>query len=278
MENKDLYNLAIQLRRDCMEMIYRANGGSTVNCFSCLDILLFLYFGKVQGNPIINIDVQKPHSDARDYVILSEWDCIPALYTVLANKGFFPKDELNYFGKKDALLTVFNRRIPGIEAAFSSFGHGLSYANGIALALKCDKKNNRVYVVMGAPELQIGEVWEAALTSSHHKLDNVVLIINNNKTQSSGLTRGIKAVDNDTIRQKFASFGWNVMNVLNGHDFSQLEEAARKALNGKIKPTVIICDTVLGKGIPFAEGKPGYNGKTFSQEEINAALSHLRNL
>lgn len=276
MENNDFKGLVSSLRKACMTAVHRAGGSNIVSAFSCMDILAFLYFGSIAGEPVLRWDINKTHAETRDYLVLSEWDCLPALYTVLAHAGFFSKNELTFFGKPDALLSAFpSRKIPGIEAPFHSFGHGLSYANGIALSLKLDKKSNRVFVIMGDEELQIGQVWEAALTSAHHKLDNVVLIINNNRAQHSGLTRGIKAVDMDTISQKFLSFGWNVAHVLNGHDPAQLGDSIRRTTKNKIKPSVIICDTILGKGIPFAENKPSYHGVPFSDQEVAAAFAAL---
>lgn len=270
MDSQDFKSLATTLRIGCLRWISRLGKGNAAGCMAIMDLLTFLYLGEIDGAPVLKYDVTKPHSETRDYVVLSEWDLAPALYAVLAQAGFIEKSET-------ATELFPNRKIPGVEASLDSFGHGLSYANGIALALKMDRKPNRVYAVIGDEELQAGQTWEAALTASHHKLDNVFLIVHNDRTQHSGLTRGIKGVDNDSITQKFLSFGWNVFHIRNGHDMGQLTDGIKRAWRTRSRPTLIVCDTVLGKGIPFAEANPGYHGVAFSPEETRAALTALEN-
>lgn len=219
-------------------------------------------------------DPKKPQWDGRDYFILSKGHGCPALYTVLAHLGFFPKEELNHLRQINSLLEGHPvNKIPGIEATTGPLGQGLSFGNGIALALKMDKKSNRVYVLLGDGELQEGQIWEAAMTSSQYKLDNVTVFVDNNKLQQTNFVRSIKPVE--PIGPKFAAFGWNVINVANGHDFDEIRDAIRRARKTKLKPTVLVCETVKGKGVPFAEHKASYHGVALSKEEMAEAIPIL---
>lgn len=274
MNNQELKKLATELRIECILSIHKANSGHTTSSLSCMEILTLLYYGAIQDEPILKHNSQKPHSETRDYFILGKAHAAPALYTILAHRGFFPKEELQHLRKINSMLQGFPvRKIPGIEASLAGPGQGLSIANGIALALKMSKKPNRVYALLGDGELQEGQVWEAALTAPQHKLGNVTLFIDNNKLQKSNFTRAIKNVE--PIAAKFSAFGWNAIPVANGHDFDELKDAVRKAWNVSQKPTVIVCETVKGKGVPFAENKANYHGVAFSKEEISVAIPIL---
>ncbi len=274
MTTAELKKLATKLRIDCLWAVHKANSGHATTSLSCIDIIIFLYCGDINSAPIMKYDPQKPHWDGRDYFILSKGHGCPALYTVLAHRGFFPKEELGHLRQINSLLEGHPvRKIPGIEATTGPLGQGISFANGIAIAMKLDKKPNRIYVVLGDGELQEGQIWEAAMTSAQHKLDNVIAFVDNNKLQQTNFVRTIKPVE--PIGQKFAAFGWNVINVMDGHDFDQLRDAARRAWKVKFKPTVIVCDTVKGKGVPFAENKPNYHGVPLSKEEMAVAVPIL---
>lgn len=274
MTTSELKKLASQLRIDALNAIHKANSGHATTALSAMDIMVLLYFGNINGEPIMKVDPKKPLWDGRDYFILSKGHGCPALYAILAHLGFFPKEELNHLRQLNALLEGHPiRKIPGIEATTGPLGQGLSFANGIALALKMDKKHNRIFVLLGDGELQEGQIWEAAMNASQHRLGNIIAFVDNNKLQQTNFVRAIKAVE--PIDQKFAAFGWNVINVTNGHDFDELREAVRKAMKIRLKPTMIVCNTVKGKGVPFAENKPEYHGKPLSKEEMAVAVPIL---
>lgn len=274
MTAKELKKLATQFRIEILWEVHKANSGHATTSLSCIDLLTLLYYGDIGGKRIMNFDAGKPHLSERDYFILSKGHGCPALYVVLANLGFFPKEELNHLRQLGALLEGHPvRKIPGIEATTGPLGQGLSFSNGIAIALKLDKKPNRVYVLMGDGELQEGQVWEAAMTSVQQKLDNVIAFVDNNKIQQTNFVRAIKPVE--PIGQKFAAFGWNVINVANGHDFDEIADAIRRAWKTKLKPTVIVLDTVKGMGVPFTEHKPSYHGVALSKEEMAVAIPLL---
>lgn len=274
MDTHQLKKLATQFRIDILWAVHKANSGHATTSLSCIDIITTLYFGDIDGEPIMRYDPKKPQWDGRDYFILSKGHGCPALYTVLANLGFFPKEELNHLRQINSLLEGHPvNKIPGIEATTGPLGQGLSFGNGIALALKMDRKSNHVYVLLGDGELQEGQIWEAAMTSAQYKLDNVTVFVDNNKLQQTNFVRSIKPVE--PIGPKFAAFGWNVINVANGHDFDELRDAIRRARKTKLKPTVIVCETVKGKGVPFAEHKASYHGVALSKEEMAEAIPIL---
>lgn len=274
LQNPELKKLAIQFRIDILSTVHKANSGHATTALSCIDLITLLYYGEVEGQRIMNIDPQKPHWDARDYFILSKGHGCPALYAVLAGLGFFPKEELNHLRQLGALLEGHPvRKIPGVEASTGPLGQGLSFANGIALALKLDKKPNRVYVLLGDGEIQEGQIWEAAMTAAQHKLNNVIAFIDDNKIQQTSFVRAVKSLD--PIGPKFSAFGWHVINVADGHNFDEIREAIRKAWKVQRNPVMIVLQTVKGKGVPFAEHKPSYHGKALSKEEMAEAIPIL---
>lgn len=274
MTTKELQKCATQFRIDCLWAVHKANSGHATTSLSCMDILTLLYLGDIDEKKIMNYDPKKPHWEGRDYFILSKGHGCPALYTILAHLGFFAKEELNHLRQINSLLEGHPvRKIPGIEATTGPLGQGLSFGNGIALAMKMDKKPNRVYVLMGDGELQEGQVWEAAMTSVQYKLDNVIAFVDSNKLQQTNFVRAIKPVE--PIGQKFAAFGWQVINVFDGHNFDELREAVRKAWKVQLKPTIIVCETIKGKGVPFTENKPSYHGVALSKEEMAVAIPAL---
>lgn len=274
MTDTELKKLATQFRMDVLWAVHKANSGHVTTSLSAMEILTLLYFGDIDGEPIMRFDPKKPQWAQRDYFILSKGHGCPALYAILANLGFFAKEELNHLRQINCLLEGHPvNKIPGIEATTGPLGQGLSFANGIAISLKLDKKPNRVFVLLGDGELQEGQVWEAVMTSAQNKLDNVIAFVDSNKLQQTNFTRAIKNLE--PIAPKFAAFGWNAIQVVNGHDFSELRDAVRKALKVKFKPTVIVCDTVKGKGVPFAENKANYHGVALSKEEMAVAIPIL---
>lgn len=277
MKTPELKQLATQFRLDILHTVHKANSGHVTTSLSAIDIITMLYFGEVDGEKILKVDPAKPHWDGRDYFILSKGHGCPALYVVLAHLGFFPKDELNHLRQINALLEGHPvRKIPGIEATTGPLGQGISFANGIGIAMKMDKKPNRIYVVLGDGELQEGQIWESAMTATQYKLDNVICFVDNNKLQQTNFVRTIKPVE--PIGPKFSAFGWHVINVLDGHDFDELRDAIRRAWKVQQKPVMIVCNTVKGKGVSFTEHKPNYHGVPLSKEEMAVAVPELEKL
>lgn len=274
MNTLELKQLAINLRIDILNMVHKANSGHVTTSLSAIDIIATLYCGEIDGNPIMKYNPKKPLWDGRDYFILSKGHGCPALYAMLAHLGFFSKEELNHLRQLNALLEGHPvRKIPGIEATTGPLGQGISFSNGIALALKMDKKENHVFVLLGDGELQEGQIWEAAMTSTQYKLDNVTAFVDSNKLQQTNFVRAVKPVE--PIGAKFSAFGWNVINVKNGHDFDEIREGIRRARKTKLKPTVLVCETVKGKGVDFTENKPSYHGVALSKEEMAVAIPKL---
>lgn len=274
MDTKDLKQLATKLRIDILEMTSKANSGHVGGSLSVIDILTTLYFGEIDGKPILKTDPKNPDWEQQDYFVLSKGHAAPALYAVLAELGFFSKEELNNLRQVDSLLQGHPvRKIPGVHMTTGSLGQGLSAANGMAMSLKLDKKPNRVYCVMGDGELQEGQIWEAAMTSAHYKLDNLTAFVDNNKLQIDGFCSSIMNVE--PIQNKFEGFGWKVIKVMDGNDTDQLIEAVVRAHNITRQPTLILANTIKGKDVCFAENKCSYHGVALSPEELTEAVKYL---
>ncbi|MBI4975170.1 transketolase [Candidatus Peregrinibacteria bacterium] len=266
---------AAQIRLDALTAIHKSGCGYAGSVMSVVDILVALYYGSLSGSPILNCDSKNPDFDGQDYLVLSKGHAVIAQYAILADLGFFDKSELNYFGKQGSLLS--NRpylKVPGITVSNISHGQGLSMALGIALSLKMDKRNNKVFAVLGDGELQEGQVWEAAMAASHYKLDNLVAIVDNNKVQAEGNVSAI--MDIGCIQDKFEAFGWRVVQVTDGHDFDKLLDAFRRAESNIRRPVLIWCHTVCGKGMVFAEGKQEYRDAFITERELNEIISNLK--
>lgn len=263
----ELQSTAKKIRIDCIEMIYAAGSGHPGSSLSAADILTVLYFYKMRYDP------KNPKWSERDRFIMSKGHGAPAFYACLAEAGFFPKQELFNLRKIGHMLQGHpSNDTPGVEVSTGSLGQGLSVANGIALAGRLDKKDYRTYVLMGDGELQEGSVWEAALAAAHYKLDNLAAIIDRNRLQQTGETEKIMKLED--LQQKFSSFGWNVIRV-NGHDIGQLMEALDEAESAKGRPTMIIADTVKGKGVSFMENKHEWHGVAPNKEEYERAIKEL---
>ncbi len=264
----DLKKKAVQIRKHVLEMTTKASSGHPGGSLSAADIAVALYFNKM------NFDPKKPNDAERDRFILSKGHCAPLLYACLAETGFFPISELSTLRKIGSKLQGHPHygSLPGVEISTGSLGMGLSVANGIALSGKLDKKNFHVYVMMGDGELQEGNVWEAAMTSSQHKLNNVIAIVDYNNLQIDGKVSSIKDVM--PLKEKFESFGWNVIEVC-GHVFEEILPAIDCAKTSTEKPTVIICRTVKGKCVSFMENVCDYHGKSLTQEELAKAMDEL---
>ena len=266
MEN--LKNIALNIRRNIVKMIYKASSGHPGGALSCTDILTALYFEEM------NIDVKNPKSPDRDRFVLSKGHASAALYATLAERGFIRKEELDGFRNINSNLQGHPdmNKIPGVDMSTGSLGQGLSVANGIAIAGKLDNKKYRVYCLMGDGEIQEGQIWEAAMTASQYKLDNLCAIIDYNGLQIDG--KVTEVMSPLPIAEKFKSFGFNVINI-NGNDIDEILDAFDKARKGKGRPTVIIAKTVKGKGVSFMENQAGWHGKAPTEEEFEIAMKDL---
>ncbi len=265
---EDLQKRALNIRKSVIEMIYTAASGHPGGALSCTDILTALYFSEM------NVDIKNPKDENRDRLVLSKGHASAALYATLAEKGFIPKEDLLGFRNINSILQGHPdmKKIPGVDMSTGSLGQGLSIANGMALAGKMDKKDYRVYCIMGDGEIEEGQIWEAAMTASHYKLDNLCAIVDNNNLQIDGK---ITEVMNPTpIDEKFKSFGFNVINI-NGNEIDEILNAFQKARNAKGRPTAIIAQTVKGRGVSFMENQAGWHGKAPSKEEYETAIQEL---
>ena len=265
---EELKNIAKTIRKDIIEEVYSANSGHPGGALSIADIITALYFNEM------NIDPKNPKDENRDRLILSKGHASAALYAALAEKGYFPKEDLKTFRNINSYLQGHPdmKHIPGVDMSTGSLGQGLSAANGMAMMLKLDKNPARVYCICGDGEIEEGQIWEAAMSSSKYKLDNLCLIIDNNNLQIDGTIEEV--MSSYPIDDKFKSFGFNVITI-DGHDFSQILQAFEEAKNCKDKPTAIIAKTIKGKGITFMENQVGWHGKAPSQQEYEQAIKEL---
>ena len=265
---QELEKITKKARKNIIEEIYRANSGHPGSSLSCVDILTVLYFNEMNINP------EEPKMEDRDRLVLSKGHASPALYSILAQRGFFPEEELNEFRKLGSRLQGHPdvKKVPGVDMSAGSLGQGLSSACGMAISSKLKKQNNKVYCILGDGELQEGQVWEAAMTASHYKLDNLCVIVDNNNLQIDGKVEDV--MNPYPIDKKFESFGFAVLKA-DGHNIENLLEVFENANKIKEQPVVIIANTVKGKGISFMENKAEWHGKAPSEEEYNMAISEL---
>ena len=266
---KELEQTAKLLRRHIIEMTCRAESGHPGGSLSAADIVTALYFHKMR------FDSQRPDWEDRDRFVLSKGHAAPILYAALAEAGFFPVRYLKTLRQIGSSLQGHPdmRSLPGVEMSTGSLGQGLSIANGIALGSRIDKRNYRVYVLIGDGETQEGQIWEAAMTSAHHKIDNLTAILDHNKFQIDGKTEEIKSLH--PLSDKWRAFGWQVIDQVDGHDFKQIIKALDAAEKNKGKPTIIIAETIKGKGVSFIEGNNKFHGQATSPEEMERALKEL---
>jgi len=264
----ELKNIARELRIDILTMLNRAVSGHSGGSLSAIDILTALYFGKMNHGPAMGAE------EDRDKFVLSKGHGAPALYAVLAKCGYFERGELNSLRKLNAMLSghPFAPSTPGVEVSTGSLGQGLSMANGMALANKLDGKKGNVFCMMGDGENQEGQVWEAAMTSAHYGLDNVVAILDHNGLQIDGAVSDIMGVE--PLDKKWAAFGWEVIEI-DGHDMTAILDAIDRALAVKGKPALLLAHTVKGKGVSFMENKAEYHGVPPSDDELKIALEEL---
>ena len=265
---EELKEIARKLRINIVKQVYLAKSGHPGGSLSIADILAVLYFKEM------NVDSNNPKMEDRDRLVLSKGHCAPALYAALALKGFFDIKELDKFRRVGSILQGHPdmKKIPGIDMTTGSLGQGLSAANGMAIAGKLDNKNYRVYAILGDGEIEEGQIWEAAMTSSKYKLDNLCVFVDNNNLQIDGTID--KVINPYPIDKKFEDFGFNVINI-NGHEIKEIEDALNSAKECKGKPTAIIAKTIKGKGVSFMENKVEWHGKAPNEEEYKLAIQEL---
>ena len=264
-----LQEKAKEIRRGIIEQVYKAQSGHPGGSLSIADILTVLYFKEM------NIDVKNPQWEDRDRLVLSKGHCSPALYSCLANKGYFEKEKLQKFRNIESNLQGHPdmNKVPGVDMTSGSLGQGLSVANGMSIAGKMNNKDYRVYCILGDGEIEEGQIWEAAMASSKYKLDNLCVIIDNNNLQ---IDRTIEEeMSSYQIDEKFRSFGFQVINI-DGHDIDEIIKAFEVAKNVKDKPTCIIAKTTKGKGVSFMENQVGWHGKAPNEEQYNQAMEELK--
>lgn len=265
---KALKKIALEVRKDIIEAVYSAKSGHPGGSLSIADILTVLYFNQM------NIDEKKPDDPNRDRLVLSKGHACTALYSVLAEKGYFDKEDLKTFRKLGSPLQGHPdmNKIPGIDMTTGSLGQGLSASVGMAIASKMNKAGCKIYCILGDGEIEEGQIWEAAMSASKYKLDNLCVILDNNNLQIDGEIEKVGGMNN--ITEKFLSFGFNVVNI-NGHNIDEIIDAITTAKQTKGKPTIIIAKTIKGKGVSFMENKAEWHGKAPSEEEYKLAMDEL---
>lgn len=266
---KQLETAATKVRMGVIEGVYNAKAGHPGGSLSIADTLTYLYMHRM------HVDPSDPEMASRDRLVLSKGHTAPALYSVLAHRGFFPVEELKTLRKIDSRLQghPVRGKVPGVDMSTGSLGQGISAACGMALSGKISCDIYKVYAILGDGEIQEGQVWEAAMFAAHYKLDNLVAVVDNNGLQIDGKISDVMSPY--PIDQKFEAFGWHVINI-NGHDFNEIEKAFNEAETVTGKPTVIIQRSTKGKGVSFMENQVGWHGKAPNDEEYAKAMEELK--
>lgn len=267
---KKLSEIAKDIRKGIIEAVYSGQSGHPGGSLSIADIMTVLYFYEMNINP------ENPKDENRDRLVLSKGHCAPALYSTLANRGFFEVEELRTLRNIESRLQGHPdmNKIPGVDMTTGSLGQGLSAANGMAIAGKLNNKYYRVYCIMGDGEIEEGQVWEAAMASNKYKLDNLCVIVDNNNLQIDGTIEEV--MSSYPIDEKFKSFGFQVINI-DGHNVQEIIDAFDVARNIKGKPVCIIAKTIKGKGVSFMENKAEWHGKAPNQEQYEQAIKDIMN-
>ena len=268
MNNLELEKMANEIRKDIVTAVHSAKSGHPGGSLSSADIFTYLYFEEM------NVDPANPKWEDRDRFVLSKGHVAPGLYSTLAEKGYFPKEDLKTLRHTGSYLQGHPdmKHIPGIDMSSGSLGQGVSVAVGMAAAGKYDKKDYRVYTLTGDGEIQEGQIWEAAMWAGHRKLDNLVVIVDNNNLQIDGSVEDVCSPY--PIDKKFEAFNFHVINI-DGNDFDQIRAAFKEARETKGMPTAIIAKTVKGKGVSFMENQVGWHGKAPNAEQRDQALKEL---
>ena len=264
----ELAIIANRVRKSALTGIFNAKSGHPGGSLSIADLLAYLY------TEVLNVDPKNPKMPDRDRFVLSKGHTCPALYGILAYRGFFPEEDIKNLRKVDSYLQGHPdmNKVPGVDMSTGSLGQGVSAAGGMALAAKLDGKSYRVYAVLGDGELAEGQVWEQAMFAAHYKLDNLTIFIDNNGLQIDGDIDEVMSPN--PIDKKFESFGWNVV-LADAHDFDSLEKAVEIAKNTKGKPTAVIMKSVKGKNVSFMENNAAWHGSAPNEEQYNTAVAEL---
>ena len=265
---EELIQISTQIRKDIIEMLTESASGHPGGSLSAADMMTYLYFEEM------NIDPKQPQMEERDRFVLSKGHCAPGLYSTLANRGFFPVEDLKTLRHVGSYLQGHPdmKHIPGVDMSSGSLGQGLSAAVGMALAGKMDQKNYRVYAMIGDGEIQEGQIWEAAMFAGHRQLDNLVVILDNNGLQIDGCIDDVCSPN--PIDKKFEAFQFHVI-CINGNNFDEIEKALKEARQIKGKPCAIIMKTQKGQGVSFMENNAGGHGKAPNEEEDKQAMAEL---
>ncbi len=263
-----LTRIAGQIRRNIITMLAESASGHPGGSLSAVEILTYLYFQEMR------VKTNEPRWSDRDRFVLSKGHAAPLLYAVLAEKGFFAREELLTFRKINSRLQGHPdmKKVPGVDMSTGSLGQGFSASVGMAIAGKIDKKNYRVYALLGDGEVEEGQVWEAAMAAAHYKLDNLTAFLDYNRLQIDGCIDEV--ISPEPLDEKFCSFGWNVL-CIDGHDFRQIAKAVEEAKAFRGKPTMIVARTVKGKGVSFMENEVGWHGAAPNREQAAQALAEL---
>lgn len=266
-----LKNISKEIRKDIIKMLAHAGSGHTGGSLGLADVFTVLYFNILNHNP------KKPYWKERDRLILSIGHVAPVQYAALAHAGYFPREELLTLRQLGSRLQGHPGRdhgLPGLELSAGSLGQGLSVAVGMAIAAKKDNKSYRIYSIHGDGELQEGSIWEAAMSAAFYKLDNLTALVDRNKLQIDGETA--KVMDIEPLIKKWEAFGWNVIQC-SGHDHADIISAFKEAQETKRKPSVIIAETIMGKGIKSIENDHGWHGKPPAPEDVDRYLMEIEN-
>lgn len=267
-QEQEILEKAYLIRKHIVEMTNRAKSGHPGGSLSIAEIMATLYFNW------LNIDPKSPKKDDRDYFVLSKGHAAPAAYAAMAMKGFFPEEELKTLRQLGTRLQGHPdmRRLPGIEVSTGSLGQGLSVMVGMCLALKLDKRPNRVVGILGDGECQEGQVWEAAMAAAHYDCDNLTIFVDKNELQIDGATKDV--MDIDPIELKFAAFGWEVIEI-DAHNVKEIVKSLKEADKVKNKPVCIIAKTIKGKGVSFMEHQLAFHGAACSDDQLVEARCEL---
>jgi transketolase len=263
-----LMKTATNIRKSVIEEVAAAGSGHPGGSLSISDIMAYLYFKEM------NIDPANPRNPDRDRFVMSKGHCSPALYATLAERGFFPKADLTGFRQASSYLEGHPNmnQVPGVDMSTGSLGQGISAAVGMALAGKIDKKDYHVYAILGDGELDEGEVWEAAMSAAHYKLDNLIAFVDYNGLQIDGKITDV--MNPEPIADKFKAFRWNTVSI-NAHDYGQIEAAIIQAKANKGSPTMIVAHSVKGKGVSFMENQASWHGTAPKKEQRDQAIAEL---
>ena len=271
MDKKRITELSIianKVRKNALTAVYSASSGHPGGSLSIAEILTLLYF------EVMNVDPKNPKNPDRDRFVLSKGHTAPALYSVLALKGFFPVEDVATFRKTDSYLQGHPdmKHIPGVDMSTGSLGQGVSAAGGMALAAKLDNKSYRVYSILGDGEIEEGQVWEQAMFAAHYKLDNFTIFVDNNGLQIDGNVADV--MDPNPIDKKFEAFGWHVIKA-DAHDFNALMDAINEAKATKGQPTAVIMKSIKGKNVSYMENNASWHGSAPNKEQYEQAISEL---